>query len=127
MAAIAEVKTHYIIGSSRRKRRAELHKRAFLFAVTSLFLVSFGVLFGSVFSDDAKSNAANSHTAYKYYTSIQVEAGDSLWSIAKEYYSPGYHNLQEYMEEVAALNGLSEMTIHTGEYLTVPYYSFDYK
>lgn len=125
MAAIAEVKAHYIIDG--RKRRAELQKRAFLFAVITLFLVSVGVLFGSGFSDAANSNAANSHTAYKYYTSIHVEAGDSLWSISKEYYSPEYCNLQEYMEEVAALNGLSEMTIHAGEYLTVPYYSYDYK
>lgn len=125
MEAMAEVKTHYIIGGS--KRRAAFQKRIFLFSALTLCLVSLGVLFGSGFSDAAKSNAANSHTAYKYYTSIQVKAGDSLWSIAKEYYSPEYYNLQEYMEEVAVLNGLSEMTIHTGEYLTVPYYSFDYK
>ena len=125
MTATAEARKYYGIHTG--KKRAELKKRTLLFAVITLLLVSLGVLFGSSLSAAAKSNAANSRTAFKYYTSIQVEAGDSLWSIAEEYASPEYDTRESYMKEVAALNGLSDMTIHAGEYLTVPYYSYDYK
>ena len=125
MTATAEVRKKYRIHTE--KKRTELKKRTFLFAAITLLLVCLGVLFGSGLSAAAKSNAATSRTTYKYYTSIQVEAGDSLWSIAEEYASLEYDSRESYMREVAALNGLSDMTIHAGEYLTIPYYSYEYK
>lgn len=125
MTATAEVRKYNRIHTG--KRRAEIKKRILLFAVITLLFVSLGVLFGSSLSAAAKSNAANSRTAFKYYTSIQVEAGDSLWSIAEKYASPEFDTRESYIEEIAALNSLSDKTIHAGEYLTVPYYSYDYK
>lgn len=58
----------------------------------------------------------------KYYTSIQIHTGDSLWSIAEEYISEEYHSVPEYIEELKRVNHLKNDTIHSGKYLVVSYY-----
>lgn len=60
----------------------------------------------------------------KYYTSIEVASGQSLWSIAGEYMTEEYADREEYVEEVARLNHLKDNDmIHAGAYLTIPYYA----
>lgn len=70
------------------------------------------------------SNAKQDHNMYKYYTSVRVEDGDSLWSIAVEYSDvDSYASYTEYIDEVKQINHISGDDIHAGEYLTIPYYS----
>ncbi|MEG0215642.1 MAG: LysM peptidoglycan-binding domain-containing protein [Hungatella sp.] len=61
----------------------------------------------------------------RYYQSILIEDGDSLWSISKKYMGddPADYNMsiQEYIDQLKQINGLSEDTIHAGQYLTVVY------
>lgn len=65
---------------------------------------------------------ANISTGYKYYTTIQVEEGDSLWSIAETYYSPDYSDYNEYIAEVKSINNMNNDNIKKGSYLVIPYY-----
>lgn len=60
---------------------------------------------------------------YKYYTSISIKKGDTLWSIASEYMTAEYDSIEEYIIEVKKLNHISGNKIYTGKYLTIPYYS----
>ena len=58
----------------------------------------------------------------KYYTSICLEEGDTLWSIAVRYNVHSDKSTEEYVRELRRMNGLSDDTIHAGHYLTVSYY-----
>jgi len=59
----------------------------------------------------------------RYYTSIQIRQGDSLWDIANQY-SPGSGlSVKEYMKELKQMNDLRNENIHAGEYLTVVYFA----
>lgn len=121
--------TNHTAGRSTRIRRQNIvHRQKCILLTTAilLFVLTY-VFFGSSLLALAKSNTAATHTAYKYYTSIQLEEGDSLWSIAEEYASLGYRNYEEYINEVIFLNHLEDDTIHAGQYLTVPYFSYNYK
>ena len=60
--------------------------------------------------------------SYKYYTSIRVEKGDTLWSIALDHMTPEYKHIEEYIREVRSLNHLYGDDIHAGAYLTLPKY-----
>ena len=60
--------------------------------------------------------------AVQMYTSIQIQPGDSLWSIASVYADGHYSSIREYIEEAKFINELSCDTIHAYEYLLVPYY-----
>lgn len=61
----------------------------------------------------------------KYYISISIKKGDTLWSIASEYMTAEYDNIEEYILEVKRINHISGDTIYTGRYLTVPCYSVE--
>ncbi|WP_343249014.1 LysM peptidoglycan-binding domain-containing protein [Diplocloster hominis] len=69
---------------------------------------------------------ADPDVTYKYFKSIQVEAGDTLWSIAQEYCSEEYPSLDRYMKELVSMNHLENEYIQAGQYITVPYYSHEY-
>lgn len=59
----------------------------------------------------------------RYYTSLRLEAGDSLWDIAHQYADGSGYSTREYMDELKRVNGLKCEEIHSGEYLTVFYYA----
>ncbi len=58
----------------------------------------------------------------KQYVSVRVEKGDTIYDIASEHMNGGYADINDYVDEIVSVNGLSSETIHTGEYITVPYY-----
>ncbi|MDO5422788.1 MAG: LysM peptidoglycan-binding domain-containing protein [Eubacteriales bacterium] len=70
-----------------------------------------------------KADADTEHPTYKYYTEIRVGRGDSLWSIAQQYCTEEYADLNEYIREVCRINSIYDDTIFYGQYLMVPYYS----
>ncbi len=82
------------------------------------------VILSSLLIADAAWGRNASAVRYKYYTSIEVQSGDTLLTIADQYMTAGYKNKKVYVNEVMSINGLSDSRIHAGEYLTVPYYSY---
>lgn len=96
-----------------------------LFVILALILLT-----GSVFSGKFALTANAGTEAgerYKYYTSVQIEKGDSLWSIAQEYISEEYESIDEYINEVMNINHLATDKIYEGNYLCIPYYSVEEK
>lgn len=67
-------------------------------------------------------SADNPVTRKKQVTSLRIEKGDTLWSIAQEYRTEEYDDINEYIDEIKASNGLFTDIIHEGNYIIVPYY-----
>lgn len=59
----------------------------------------------------------------KYFVSIQIEAGDTLTSIADEYMSDEYGSRDSLIQEIKTINNIHEDYITAGCYIVVPYYS----
>lgn len=57
----------------------------------------------------------------RYYTSIRIQPGDTMWQIAEEYAPCCGMSADEYVEELKSMNGIKEEVIHRGRYLTVLY------
>ena len=71
----------------------------------------------------AKSASAGNRDNSTYtITSVQIQTGDTLWSIAKEYYSEEFSSLTCLLIEIKRMNGLSSDTIYAGNYILVPQY-----
>ena len=106
-------------------RRAKLMLRGTLLTVCIIALLaicSSAILTKATTADDPEK------VYYKYYAQIEIQKGDSLWSLAGEYMENGpYESRKEYMEEVAEINQLSSTTIFEGQSLIVPYYEDVYK
>ena len=57
------------------------------------------------------------------YESVLVCKGDTLWSIAETNLDhPTNAEIIAYIDEIAAINGISSDNIHTGNYILLPRY-----
>lgn len=103
-----------------RNRRKYIHQLLGLAALTIVLTVVIA-LFGNGFK--SRSSASTEVQTYKYYTSIEIQSGDTLTKIAQEHmeYYPG--TLKDYINEVKYMNAMSNDTIYSGTYLYIPYYS----
>lgn len=108
-----------------RERRLRQMRIRFLLALAAIFLTLIMAISYRAILSDAKGNE---NITYKYYTSIEIQYGDTLWDIAQAYYSEEYDSLDDYIHEVMKINHLQqESAIAAGEHLIVPYFSEELK
>ena len=87
-----------------------------LVIMVALFLI---VLF---FLPERTASAGNTNIGKYTITSVQIEEGDSLWSIAQEHYSEEFSSISSLIVEIKRMNNLSSDTVYAGNYLLVPQY-----
>jgi len=68
-------------------------------------------------------NASPDHENQKYFTTVQVNSGDTLWDLSQEYITSEYASVDDYIKEVEKINHISKDEITAGCYLVVPYYA----
>ncbi len=84
-----------------------------------------GFTFGFYGQNSLSAHAEEEETPERnrYFTSIQIQDGDSLWDIAGRYAKGSGYSRREYVKELKRMNGLRHDHIHSGEYLTVVYFA----
>lgn len=93
-----------------------------------LMLAAFIVLTVSFFFNSFSAKASvEANRTYKYFKSIEVQKGDTLWSIAEENKDEHYISTAQYIKEVKSMNSLSDNTITSGQHIIIPYYSSELK
>ena len=68
------------------------------------------------------SSASTKSPQTRYFKSVEIQPGDSLWSIAAANYTGEWESMDSYIKEIQNLNGLTSENIHAGNYIAVPYY-----
>lgn len=106
------------------RRGAEVHRNILLALLTTIFVLVCALGVSSIVASGQSEAAQNS---YKYYTSVEIEKGDTLWNIAEQYMSAEYGSIQEYVDEIKEINNLGDDEIHSGQYLTIPYFAQELK
>lgn len=111
------------IRNNRRKRQQDLRRKGIilLFSIMSVLVIS--TIF---FSFSSKASNSSNETCYKYYTSILIQDGDSLWSLAEENWDEHFPSKKAYIEEIKKTNNLSDDILISGQYLIIPYYSSEF-
>ena len=113
--------TKALINRQNRKRQVRRHRSAL---IVSLFMIITVSILLISFSTEANDTT---QSEYKYYTSIQIREGDTLWSIANVNFDPAhYKDINEYVSEVMKLNTLYSDDIVAGHYVIVPYYTSEF-
>lgn len=108
------------IRNNRIRRQKEIRKHLLMTIMTICLVVSFSLGIGSFLSN---AGDRRSETSCKYYKSIMISSGDTLWTIAQDYIDrEHYHSLPDYIREIKRLNGMKGDNINYGEHLIVPYY-----
>ena len=117
--------------TKKNTRRQKRHLMTIITAgiVTVMLVLVLAFNFGTLLSS-AHNSRQEDPVNYKYYKSIQIEKGDTFWSIAKEYMTDEYKSIYEYMEELMIVNQLNTSEIDNlqeGDFLTVVYYDTELK
>lgn len=102
-------------------------KRRLILSVVMLMLTIIGCLQFGQLSSDAHGNLKEDPVSFKYYKSIEIEDGDTLWGIAEEYMGDHYDSVPEYIAELKDINQLVTDDIQSAKYLTVVYYDSEFK
>lgn len=110
-----------MMGRREVSRHLMARRRMAIFFVTAALVLG-GALLGSGAIAASRSEASMEHGSSKYYASIQIQQGDTLWGIASAYRSPEYGSIRDYIDEVKELNQLRSDEIHAGQFLIVPYF-----
>lgn len=109
----------------KQQRTREIYLRVSIALFCVLSLVT--LLSISFFLVKVKASSEDEALKYKYYTSITVESGETLWDIADKYMCDEFNSTASYINEVKHINHITENKIYAGEKLIVPYYSSEYK
>ena len=109
-------------------RRQKIVRRQYMLISAIVFVVIFVAVF-NIFSFKASAQSDSYVPEYKYYKTITIHSGDSLWKLASsEYNEDHYKNIESYISEICKINSIDSDTIlYAGESLVIPYYSCDYK
>jgi len=104
------------------KKRRQVQILASMIGVIALTIFTLTLSAGEI---NAGSDL-NKHT-YKYFTTVYVETGDSLWSIANKYATKESGDLDMYIKEIQDINSLKGTKLRQGSYICVPYYANEHK
>jgi hypothetical protein len=93
--------------------------RKMVLALSLILLFVTILAFGGV-EDEKKANAST--VKEKYFTCIDIQEGDTLWSIAEEYAGVEFDSKQAFIKEVERINELKGDRITSGATLVIPIY-----
>lgn len=104
------------------RRHSSAGSKRVLFIAITVVAILLGIVLGNNVLNASHSSAYSDVEKELYYTSIQIESGDTLWTIAEEYMCSEYDDVNDYINDVKQINNLHTDVIHAGAYLLVPYY-----
>lgn len=106
------------------RRQKEIRRKIFLTVLTVCIALTCALSYNALVT---KASNDISDVSYKYFTSIEVASGDTLWSIAEEYKDDQFYaSTKEYVDEVMHMNHLTSSNIVAGQSLIIPYYSNEF-
>lgn len=109
-------------------RRQRIVRRQYFALGTIIAIIIFTLCFS--FTTILSGAEGEDHvTNYKYYKTVTIHSGESVWSIANDNFdSTQYKSINEYIREINNINKLqSDSIVNAGEDLIIPYYSTEFR
>ncbi|MDO5403646.1 MAG: LysM peptidoglycan-binding domain-containing protein [Eubacteriales bacterium] len=135
ISSVKNFKKYYnnYAGNNNLKISGHLKKRNFtrnnnsLRAIFVIFmLIMFTVAVSHLMTVSASDEGHKSEPQLRYYTSISIEADETLWNIAEEY-NNGEESNTHYINSIKSLNNMNSDTLYSGQNLIVYYFSSEIK
>lgn len=88
--------------------------------LTGAVLIAAIWLFFNLGSSFHSTKAANPQVLN--FKSVSIQSKDTLWGIAKDYYSEEYGTMNDYIKEIKRCNSLKSDKIRAGSSIIIPIY-----
>ena len=102
------------------KEERQLHRLITIGIVTVFVIFITCTLFGNLLTSAHDSREA-APVNFKYYKSVIIQPGDTLWNIAETYITEDYDSVPAYVKALKELNSLSSDEIQAGCHLMIAY------
>lgn len=102
-----------------RAQRIVRNRKIMLFILILATVIFAGILFTN------RASAENSREVYTYYTSYEIQPGDSLWTIADHFAGPDFTTKEDFISNTKQLNHMLDDEIIAGNYLVIKYSSYE--
>lgn len=111
------------VGRTIRTGRRSIQKRKHIGISVLLALVAAAAVISGLMLAEGFPSLAQSEPVVpdKYYKSITIKTGDTLWNIAEEYITDDYESIEEYISVLKDMNNLHGDKILSGDKLVVVY------
>lgn len=114
--------------NSNKKRRLSPRQKQIIFrkicALVSLLVLTVSLTL-IISGSSSKAQAADNYN--KYFKSVTIERGETLYDYADRYADFHYDSAEEYINEVAKINNINPNRIISGNNIIIPYYSLEVK
>ena len=90
-----------------------------------LAVVIISSIFLGLVAFSGRAAAENSREVYTYYTSYEIQPGDTLWTIADQFMGPDFTSKSDFISNIKSMNHLSSDSITAGSYLIIEYSSYE--
>ena len=112
------------IRNNRLRRQRQLRHHILMCFTTLLLISAFSL---TLFGFNSKAQSSLAEISYKYYRSVTVKSGDTLWDYARLYAEDEFYtSYDKYIDEVIHINTLSDENITAGQHIILPYYSNEF-
>lgn len=119
MAPARNGRKSHLIYLTKDKERVVISKKLLMALITIIAVLMLIILF----RDRSMETTYAKQPQNKYYKSIMIERGDSLWSIAKENIDYDYYkSINEYIQDIKRMNSLKSDKLISGRNIIIPYY-----
>lgn len=119
--SIAYNKTVAMIEKRRAHKALIIRRMILAVLILMIFVLGIGPI-GKLFSHNSGIVNATENLGSLKYKIINIEDGDTLWSIAKQNMTIDYDSIYDYIDEIRECNQLETDCIKSGGSLMVPYY-----
>ena len=102
-----------------RTRIIVRNRRIMLFAGIILTILVAFCVFGN------RAAAENSREVNTYYTSYEIQDGDTLWTIADQFMTPENSDKDAFISNIKRMNHMLDDNIQSGNYLVIEYYAYN--
>ena len=111
---------NYAKAQTIKKNERHIRSMLVLFIATVFIVFATCALFGNLLIS-AHEKRSEEPVNFKYYKSIEIQPGDTLWDIAEEYITEDYRSVSEYVMVLKEMNSLSTDDIQAGQNLMIAY------
>lgn len=98
----------------RRKNKIKMQGGRFLVWLLLLVVGCSGIVF-------ANTKEEYQNRKERYYLSVEIEKGDTIWDIAEKYRPEGW-GTRKFMDEITKFNGIDSGKILPGQHILIPIY-----